>query len=146
MRVAGKTLGSKKALFEEFSVPLPPDWSHRDEGSDGGTTLRAVIDRIVRSEVRAFRRRQTDRQFIRALTAAEIDAAAQRGKVAMGGSDIGVQSVDEEQAVDTALIAFEDGLYLVVIDEVRYRSLDQAVFLTSDSRITFIRLTLLSGA
>lgn len=144
MLVAAKTLGSKKKLFADFSVPLPPDWN--DEGGDGGVTLADVIERIVRHEVQAFRTRQTDRQFIRVLTASEIERATEKGKVTMGASEVGIQHVDEDQAVQAALVAFEDGLYLVAIDDEQYHSLDQQVFLTEDSRLTFIRLTMLSGA
>lgn len=142
MFVSGKAIGRRKPLFEDWSIPILPEW---DDG-DGGITLRDLIERIVLEEVSAFRKRQIDRQFIRALTAAEIQDAADKGKVEMGGSEAELQQVDEEQAVATALLAFDDGMYLVIIDEVEYRDLDQQVFLQPDSRITFIRLTLLSGA
>lgn len=109
-------------------------------------TLADVIEKVVRHEVQAFRQRQTDRQFIRALTATEIDNAIEKGKVVMGASEVGIQLIDEDQAVQAALVAFEDGLYLVAIDDELYKNLDQQVFLTDDSRLTFIRLTMLSGA
>lgn len=140
MLITGKTLGSKKRLFDDFSVPIPPS----DDG-DGGLTLGQLIERIVRVEVKNFQQRQHDRQFLRALSAAEIEAAAQRGKVEMGDSEVGQQAVDAEQAVGAALQAFEDGLYLVVIDDVEQRQLEQEVFINADSRIVFIRLTMLSG-
>ena len=143
MLISGKALGRKKPLFSDWSIPIPPEWN--DGGGDGGLTLRDLIDRIVRDEVKAFRKRQHDRQFLRALTAAEIDAAAEKGKIQMGESEVGIQAVDEDQDVGTALQAFEDGMYLVVIDDVEQTHLDQQVYLTEDSRITFIRLTLLSG-
>lgn len=143
MLITGKALGRRKPLFEDWSIPLPPEW--RGDGGDGGLTLRDLIERIVRDEVRAFRQREHDRQFLRALTAKEIEAAAEKGKVQMGESDVGPRDVDEDQAVETAWQAFEDGIYLVVIDEVEQTQLDQRIFLTADSRITFIRLTLLSG-
>ena len=63
----------------------------------------------------------------------------------MGGSEIGLQSVDEDQSIATALQAFDDGMYLVVIDEDEKKNLDEQIFLSPDSRVTFIRLTLLSG-
>ena len=49
-----------------------------------------------------------------------------------GGSEIGLQEVDDDQAVFAALTAFEDGMYLVVIDEVEHKKLDQQVYLTPD--------------
>lgn len=144
MQIIGKSLGSKKKLFEEFSIPLPPDVNAGEGGDD--FTLRDLIERVVRHEVAAFRKRQSDRQFVRALTATQIESAAEQGKVEMGDSEVGRQHVDVEQAVGTAWTAFEDGLYLVVIDEVQFTNLDQTVFLTKDSRITFVRLTMLTGA
>lgn len=143
MLIAGKALGRRKPLFADWSIPLPPEWGDGD--GDGGRTLRDVISRIVRDEVKAFRQRQHDRQFLRALTAKEIEEAAEKGKIQMGESEVGPQEVDEDHAVCAALQAFEDGMYLVVIDDVEQTQLDQPVFLTADSRITFIRLTLLSG-
>jgi hypothetical protein len=145
MQIIGKSLGSKKKLFEEFSIPLPPDVNEGD-GGDGDFTLRDLIERVVRHEVAAFRKRQSDRQFVRALTAAQIESAAEKGKVEMGDSEVGRQHVDVEQAVGAAWTAFEDGLYLVVVDEMQFTNLDQSVFLTEDSQITFVRLTMLTGA
>lgn len=137
--VSGRTLGRKKPLFEDFCIPLSPP----DEGES--QTLRDVIERIVRHEVAAFRQRQEDRRVLRALTAREIADGAAAGKVAMGESEVEPQDFDEDAAVGTALQAFEDGLYLVAIDGDEYRELDRQVFLNEDSRLTFIRLTLLAG-
>jgi hypothetical protein len=137
--VTGKALGRRKPLFADWSIPLPPDL-HGE-----GTTLRDLITRLVRTEVCAFRERQEDRAVFRALTASEIESGATRGKVEMGGSDVPIQAVDLEAAVATALQAFEDGLFLVVIDEQQYRTLDSQVFLQPDSRIALVRLTLLAG-
>jgi len=141
MLISTKSLGSKKPLFADFSVPLPPDW---DDG-DSGKTLRDLIEEVVGHEVQAFEKRQADRQFLRALTAGEIETGVERGKVEMGDSQVDPQNVDLDAAVAAALVGFEDGLYLVIIDEKQYKDLDEAVFLTTDSRLTFVRLTMLSG-
>lgn len=139
LTVSGKTIGRKKPLFDDFSVP-PPEDSH-----DGGSTLRDLIKSIVQHEVAAFQQRQTDHQLIRALTAREIDAGVEAGKIDAGGSEVEPQQVDEADAVATALQAFEDGMYLVVIDGQEQRALDRPVYLQPDSRLTFVRLTLLAG-
>jgi hypothetical protein len=140
LTISGKGLGRKKPLFADFSVPPP------EELADGGSlTLRDLIERIVRGEVAAFRKRQENRQFIRALTAREIEAGAEAGKIDSGGSEVPLQIVDEEEAVAAALTAFEDGIYLVVLDGQEQRSLDAQIYLQPDSRLTFIRLTLLAG-
>ncbi len=62
----------------------------------------------------------------------------------MGGRDLD-QKVDVNEAIATALEAFEDGLYLVIVDGQEQRSLDGQVFLNADSKIAFVRLTMLAG-
>jgi hypothetical protein len=139
LTISGKALGKKKPLFADFSIPFPPDL-----GDGGAVTLRDLIDRVVRSEVDAFKQRQEERRLVRALTSSDIEKGAVRGKVDMGGRDL-KQEVNVEQAVGTALEAFEDGLYLVVVDGQEQRSLDSQVFLQPDSRVAFVRLTMLAG-
>jgi hypothetical protein len=137
--VTGKALGRRKPLFADWSIPLPPDLR------DGGTTLRDVITRLVGMEVAAFKERQEQRRVFRTLTAHDIERGVEKGKVEMGGSDVPIQPVDDESAVATALQAFEDGLYLVVIDEKEHKNLQSQVYLKPDSRITFVRLAMLAG-
>lgn len=137
--ISGKALGRKKPLFDDFSVPLPPN------PGEGGRTLRQLISQIVCGEVAAFQKRQHDRQFLRALTAREIEEGAAKGKIESGGSEVAPQQVDPDEAVGTALQAFEDGLFLVVLDGEEKRSLDEQIYVNEESRITFVRLTLLAG-
>jgi len=136
--VQGKTLGQKRPLFADFSVPLTV-------ASDTPITLRRLIADIVRDQVQQFEDRQQQRQFLRVLTERDIAEGAQRGKIESGATDVPLQPVDVAEAVETALLAFQDGLYLVAIDEETIESLDQELLLTEESRITFIRLTLLAG-
>lgn len=141
--VSGKTLGRKKPLFEGFSVPLPPET--QEHGGEGGLTLRELIERIVRHEVGAFHDRQEGRKFVQALSVRQIEESAARGKVDMGGRRLD-QHVDEDDAVAVALQGFEDGLYLVVLDDQEQRDLDAQIYLRPDSRVTFVRLVFLAGA
>lgn len=139
LTIRGKALGRKKPLFADWSIPSPPDLS------DGGSlTLRDLIGRVVRAEVEAFQKRQQERRLFRALTERQVQEGAAKGKIEMGGSDL-PQKVDADEAVATALEAFEDGLYLVVIDEQEQRSLDAQVFLQPDSTVAFVRLVMLAG-
>jgi len=68
----------------------------------------------------------------------------ERGKVDPGERDL-EQSVDNEEAVAIALKAFEDGLYFVFVDEVQQTNLDSEVFLKTNSKVVFLRLTALVG-
>lgn len=139
LTVSGKALGRKAPLFEDWSIPIPPNLG------DSGVTLREVIALVVQAEVTAFRQRQRERLVFRALTERQIADGVNKGKVESGGSEVPVQSVDEEAAVGAALQAFEDGLFLVLIDGDEQKSLDATVYLKADSRLMFVRLTLLAG-
>ena len=145
--VSGKALGRRKPLFDDFSVPLPPaGQGGRDGGGDGGMTLRDLIDRVVRHEVRAFHDRQDRQRFVRALSAREIERGVEAGKVDSGGRDAGAAVVEPDAAVAVALQGFEDGLYLVVLDGDELRELDAQIYPRPDSKITFVRLVFLAGA
>ena len=137
LTISGKALGKKKPLFADFSIPAPTLTGER-------VRLRDLLSRIVRHEVEAFEERQEDRKFVKALTAREIGDQAARGKIDMGGRDLD-QKVDVEEAIRVALEAFEDGLFLVIIDGTDYKTLDSAVALQSDSKVGFVRLTMLAG-
>lgn len=140
LTISGKAVGQRRPLFADFSIPVDGP-----AGDGGDLTLRDLISRIVRQQVKAFRERQTADQFVKVLTSRQIDEGIARGKVTMGQSDVGVQTVDEEAAVGTALQAFEDGMYFVIIDETQFTQLDAPVYLQPDSRATFVRLALLAG-
>jgi hypothetical protein len=137
--ITGRALGRKKPLFADWSLGLPPGL-----GDDGSLTLRALIACVVRADVSAFDQRQRERRLLRTLTANDIGQGVVRGKIASGGSDLD-QKVDPEAAVDTALQAFADGLYLVVLDGEEKRDLDGQVCVRPDSQVAFVRLTMLAG-
>ena len=139
--ISARGLGRRRKLLDDWSIPYPPDLG---EGGDR-LTLRDLITRVVVAEVEAFKRRQQKRKFLRVLTERQIDAAAEKGKIDMGGRDLD-QKVDVDQAVAGALLAFDDGLYLVSVDGHQQRDLDAEVFLQPGSRVAFIRLVMLAGA
>lgn len=142
MHIELRHAGRKSRPLDGWAVPNPP--GSGDPGG-GGITLRDLIARIVRAEVAAFEARDRARRLVRALTAAEIADGAARGKVDPGGRP-SVGAVDADGAVGAALQGFEDGLYLVILDGVEQRSLDRQVYLTSDSKLVFLRLAFLAGA
>ena len=140
LKVTGKSLGSRRKLFADFSIPIQPQWL-----GDDGVTLRDLITATVTEQVAAYEKRQADRQFIRALTAKDISAGIEKGKIDSGGSEIEPVKIDGSAALATALEAFSDGLYLVSVDGEEKKDLDAQLFLAEDSTIAFIRLTLLAG-
>ena len=138
--IEGKAIGRRRPLFADWSIPVPPEPS--DDG--GGLTLRDLIARVVTVEVEAFRDRQEELRLVRVLSSKQIDQAAERGKIDMGGRDFN-QEIEVDQAVAAAWQAFEDGIYLILIDGRELSDLDARVFLRSDSRVSFVRLALMAG-
>jgi len=141
LTISARAMGKRKPLVPDWQIPWPPE----EDGGGEALTLRELITRIVHSEVQAFEKRQQERKLVRILTEKQIDAGLEKGRVDSGGRDLN-QKVDADEAVGTALQAFEDGLYLVFLDEEEQRDLDKEIFLRPDSKLTFIRLTMLAGA
>ncbi len=135
-----RDLGRRRPVLDDVDLPPPED---RAGGDD--LRLRDVIEHVVGREVRRFNQRQVAMRLDRVLSEAAIARGAERGKVDPAGKP-GSPKADEDEAVGTALQAFEDGLFLVIIDEVEYRDLDQRVVLSPDSHLVFLRLVFLAGA
>lgn len=136
--VEGKTVGQRRPMFPDWRLPLD------ERGESDSFTLRSLIERVVREEVRAFQDRREERRVVRALLEREVQAGAQAGRITMGGRK-GEPDVDPEDAVGRALLAFEDGLYYVFVDDEQVERLDDPVHLRYESRVTFLRLTALAG-
>jgi hypothetical protein len=138
--VEGKVLGQKRPLFTDWHIHLPPLWQREGDR----LRLRDLITRVVVEEVDAFRQRQAERRLARILSQVDIQAGVESGKVDPGERDL-KQEVDTDDAVGSALQAFEDGLYFVFLDGVQQTHLDQEVYLKTDSKVTFLRLVALAG-
>jgi hypothetical protein len=137
--VEGKVVGQKAPVFSDWHIELPPI-----EDNGDSLRLRDLISSIVVKEVDAYRGRQQERKLARMMTKQEIKLGATSGKVDPGGRDL-KQSLNTEEAIATALQAFEDGLYFVFIDEVQQSNLDSEVYIKSNSKVLFLRLTALVG-
>jgi hypothetical protein len=140
LTVEAKVVGQKRPLFTDWRVELPP----LDESQGDHLKLRDLITSIVIKEVEAFRLRQEERKLARVMSSQQIQQSAQAGKVDPGERDL-QQTVNTDEAIGVALQAFEDGLYFVFIDEVQQTDLESEVFLKSNSKMVFLRLTALVG-
>ena len=136
----GKVVGQKRPLFTDWHVDLPP----LDENRGDHLKLRDLITSIVIKEVEAFRMRQEERKLARVMSRQQIEQGVIGGKVDPGERDL-QQEVNVDEAIAVALQAFEDGLYFVFIDDVQQTQLDSEVFLKTNSKVMFLRLTALVG-
>ena len=138
--IEGQLFGRNRSLFPDLSLPVPPLWQ-----TDAPLTLRDLITEIVSEQVRAFQERRADRRFLHTLTASQIEGGVERGKIDMGGRTEEEPDVDPDAAVAAALLAFEDGLYYVFVDNEHRTSLNDEIKLRTESRVTFLRLVALAG-
>ncbi|MBQ3588509.1 MAG: hypothetical protein II977_08055 [Oscillospiraceae bacterium] len=94
------------------------------------------------SEIEAFENGDLSRVII--YTQDELEQKASGGKIDFGflKND---KKVSEKEAVETALQAFDDGLVAVFVDGTRYENTDDALELTGDETVTFVKLTMLTG-
>jgi len=138
--IEGKSIGSKKKLFDSLSVSLQ-ELQPLHEKLD----LEELIKNIVTEQVTAFTKRQRESQLLKVLTQKEIKQGSSSGKITSGGSEVPEQAIDLNQAISAATDAFNDGLYMVFVDSVQYTVLEDKIPLKEDSTIMFIRLTLIAG-
>lgn len=135
--IEGKSLGVSGSLFD------PMFWEPADILREGERFLvRHLIEKLVHESVRDFHLREKDR-LLAALTPEKLQEGLAKGRV--GSPREEAQSVDPEEAVGSALQAFEDGLFLLFVDDVEKKSLEDEVRLNLDSKVTVIRLTALAG-
>jgi hypothetical protein len=132
-----KTTGRRERL-PSFGVPLP------DGATDGGLTLRQLIALAVREELAAFSERRVERTFAQVLTEQRLAAGLAAGRIDSGQRHT-APPPSPDVAVGTAIEAFEDGLFLVLVDGRQETELDAQVLVAADSTVTFVRLVALSG-
>ena len=136
-RVEAAVPGRRRAGTAEHSLAL-------DLPVDDPVPLRAIVEAVVRAEVHAFRQRAEEQRFVRVLTERALAEGVERGAVRSGGSEAATE-VDVDRAVASALLAHEDGLFKVIVDDEPVDTLDTPVALRQESRLLFLRLVALAG-
>lgn len=129
-----KQLGKRKPVIEREPLPIP--------GSIA--TLRALLDHIVRERVAAFNERNAEGDWAKYLTDFDLETTAASGKVGFDAK-YNDKTQDADKAVEAAMLAFEDGLFRVFLDEDELETLDATVNFPDGGTLTFVRLTMLSG-
>ncbi len=128
-----KRLGKKKVK----KVPITLDSTPKN--------LKELISACVRSEVKRYNEKREGVQVLSFLTPTEIQEQGEKGKIGFG-DEANTTLANENTAIENALLAFKDGLFLVFIDANEITDIDTQINLSSESELTFIRMTFLSGA
>lgn len=107
-------------------------------------SLRDLLAFLVGEEVRRFNQRSEKPDLLRYLTAEDLEAAADAGKVDFHAV-YRDRKADPDQALKTALEAYADGLVRVFRNDRELTDLDQPLTLREGDVLTLIRLTFLTG-
>jgi len=129
-----KQIGKRKPLIGNQPLAVP----------ETVRTLAALLEYIVRQRVEAFNERGEEGNWTKYLTDFDLDTAAETGKVGFDAA-YNDRKQDADKAVDTALLAFQDVLFRVFLDDDELETLDAELNLHDGNVLTFIRLTMLAG-
>ena len=127
-----KGLSRKKVIHQE-EVEL----------TDNISTTKDLITELVKINVEKFNKKIDDKDILSIMTNEYIAEAARSGKI--GDEVHGDKKANLEKALDTAYLAFEDGLYCIFINDEQSEKLDDNLNLKDGDILTFIRLTMLAG-
>lgn len=132
--VTMKSVAKRKAFLEkvEFKLSKQPE------------TITELISELVSLNVQAFNKRQDTAQLVQFFTKEEIALGGTIGKISFG-TPYNEQKANSEEAIQTALQAFEDGLFKVFINDVEQGVESPTIQLNDGDQLVFIKLTMLAG-
>ena len=107
------------------------------------STTKDLITELVKINVEKFNKKIDDKDILSIMTNEYIAEAARSGKI--GDEVHGDKKANLEKALDTAYLAFEDGLYCIFVNDEQTEKLDDSLTLKDGDVLTFIRLTMLAG-
>jgi hypothetical protein len=114
----------------------------------GPVSARRLIEAAVSAEVAAYQARAEEARLVRVLTEKSLLEDLARGAVRAGGpreDGLGEPSpVEARTAVETALLAFEDGIFKVFVGDDELTG-DAGVEVADGAALLFLRLVPLAG-
>lgn len=139
IQVEARVLGQRGSRFEPRTLNMT--------GLPMPSSLGDLITAIVKAEVASFQQRVEERRFLRLLTEQQLRESAASGRIR---TDEGQQAdapttVDVDDAIASALLAFKDGLFMVVVDDVEITDLEEVVEISESTSVLFVRLVALAG-
>ena len=105
-------------------------------------TLLDFITAVVTQQVEVYNAKKHEQNVLPFLTSEQIEDGAVVGKIGFGAI-YSEEKANLEKAIANAIVAFEDGLYKVFIDEEEMQNIDNEIFIYKESVVMFLRLTLI---
>lgn len=131
VRVRAKVTGHRRGGERELALALPP----------GPVTARQIIEAAVAAEVAAYAERAEQASLVRVLTDRALRDDLARGAVRTGDASP-PGPPDLPVAVETALTAFDDGIFKVFVGDTEAEGLLE---LADGAEVLFLRLVPLAG-
>lgn len=132
LEISLKRLGKKKVYKHCIALSKKVD------------TLEGIIKAFVTSNVQDFNAKIESNTILAFLTPSEIQNQSESGKIGFNNIE-NTTKADITKSIENALQAFEDGIFLVFIDDEEVKLLNEKIELNSSSTIVFIRMTFLAG-
>ena len=107
------------------------------------STTKDLITELVKINVEKFNKKIDEKDILSIMTNENIAKAARIGKI--GDEVHGDKKANLKKALDTAYLAFEEGLYCIFINDEQTEKLDDSLNLKDGDILTLIRLTMLAG-
>nr|WP_285859158.1 hypothetical protein [Paenibacillus sp. MER 99-2] len=127
-------MGKRKPALAKQATELPETTG----------TLRQLISNMVTLQIQALEDKKSQVEWLAYLMPEEIESQGAAGKVGFGA--VNHEGVPElQQAIETAVLAHEDGLYKVFVNEEEVHQLDEPLTLREGDELVFIRFTMLVG-
>jgi hypothetical protein len=135
VKVQAKVTGHRRRSGADHELTLPLE--------AGPVSARQLIEAAVTAEVAAYEQRADEATLVRLLTERDLAEDLARGAVRMGDIERPPE-VNVTDAVATALLAFDDGIFKVFVGEQELDGSSQIdVFDGAD--LLFLRLVPLAG-
>ncbi|KQL41884.1 hypothetical protein AN960_01065 [Bacillus sp. FJAT-25509] len=129
-----KSLSRRKGFLEKtpFEIENKP------------INLEKLIEELISINVNSFNQKEIGIPFLPYLTEDEINLKSTVGKIGFNtiNNDTNANVIE---AISTALLAFQDSLFKVFLNDKEIESLQENIDLHENDEFTFIKLTMLSG-
>ncbi|MCL6664456.1 hypothetical protein [Paenibacillus amylolyticus] len=129
-----KSLGKRKPALAKQAAELP-ETTH---------TLRQLIENMVALQVKVLQDKKQQAELLAFLMPDEIETQGATGKVGFGAV-YNEGAPDLDSAMETAITAYEDGLYKVFLNDEELQELDNSVVIQDGDNVVFVRFTMLAG-
>lgn len=132
-----KRLGKKRPFLQQKAIEIEGNY-HQPYA------LQTILTQIVTQQVAEFNQQRAEKSLFSFLQEDAIAEEAENGKVTFGAI-YNAEKAQLDQAIETVLLAFEDGLIAVFVNDDQIEDLSQVITVEEHTLFTLVRLTFLAG-